>query len=256
VTVHEALAEGRLAEAVAMQETAVAADLANPRARRLLVDLLAFAGRIDDALEHLGSIRSEEPEWHEAERNLRDLFEAERMRRTGEPRIYPEPPPRHAALRLRAIRHLCESQSEEAVHCIDDADAVTPHLRGFLDGREFEGLHDADDRFASVLEAFCAGEYLWFAWEAIRKVALEPAGVLLDQLYRPATVTLRDGSVFAVTVPLVYPASHVSEGEFALGTETDLICPDNGPTRCIGGKLLLVGDEEVRLAERRMIEVR
>ena len=41
------------------------------------------------------------------------------------------------------------------------------------------------------------------------------------------------------------------------GTETDLVCPDRGPTRCIGGKLLLVGDgAEIPLAACRMIEVR
>jgi type VI secretion system protein ImpE len=44
---------------------------------------------------------------------------------------------------------------------------------------------------------------------------------------------------------------------FALGTETDHVCPDNGPTRCIGGKLLLVGEEdEVPLSDCRFIEVR
>ncbi|QJW95724.1 hypothetical protein FTUN_3278 [Frigoriglobus tundricola] len=38
--------------------------------------------------------------------------------------------------------------------------------RGFINGREFEGLRDADDRFGSVLEAFRGGEYLWVPWEA------------------------------------------------------------------------------------------
>ena len=58
-------------------------------------------------------------------------------------------------------------------------------------------------------------------------------------------------------MPLVYPGSHRGEAEVALGTETDHVCPDRGPMRCIGGKLLLVGDgAEVPLAECRMIEVR
>jgi type VI secretion system protein ImpE len=108
----------------------------------------------------------------------------------------------------------------------------------------------------SVLEVFVGGEYFWFAWEALRKVTLAPAAVLLDQLYRPAALTLRDGTAVASHLPLVYPASHRAEGEFALGTETDHVCPDGGPTRCVGGKLLLVGDEaEVPLARCRMIEI-
>jgi type VI secretion system protein ImpE len=108
-----------------------------------------------------------------------------------------------------------------------------------------------------VLEAFQDGEYVWFAWEVIRKITLAPAEVLLDQLIRPATITLRDGRELAVQLPLVYSESHTAESVFALGMETDHICPDNGPTRCIGGKLLLVGDgAEVPLKECRMIELR
>src|SRR5207253_199935 len=67
MTVHDALAEGRLAQAIALQEAAAATNPHGPAARRLLVDLLAFAGRLDDALEHLTAIRSDEPEWPEVE---------------------------------------------------------------------------------------------------------------------------------------------------------------------------------------------
>ena len=174
-----------------------------------------------------------------------------------EPRIHPEPAPTHAAMRWRAIQQLHEGRPDDAVESIDAADEASPHVRGFLDGQEFEGLRDADDRFASVLEAFQDGEYIWFAWEALRKVTLAPAEVLFEKLVRPAAITLKDGRELAVHLPLIYPESHTADNALALGAETDHICPDNGPTRCIGGKLLLVGDgAEVRLAECRMIEVR
>ena len=259
MTPHEALAEGRLADAIALQEVTVAANPHDPAARRLLVDLLAFAGRFDDALEHLAQIHSDEPEWPEVERNLHRLFRAERLRSVEgrEPRIRPEPTPKHATRRWLAIKNIRTARPGDAVRCIDAADSVAPHLRGFLDGQEFEGLHDADERFASVLEAFLGGEYFWFAWEGLRKVTLAPAAVLIDQLYRPATVMLKDGSELAVHLPLVYPGSHRADDVFALGTETDHVCPDAGPTRCIGGKLLLVGDgAEVPLRDCRMIEIR
>ena len=57
MTPHEALAEGQLAEALALQEAIVAADPNDPTTRRLLVDLLAFAGRLDEALDQLARIR-------------------------------------------------------------------------------------------------------------------------------------------------------------------------------------------------------
>lgn len=259
MTVHDALADGRLADALAVQEAAVAATPDDPAARRLLVDLLAFAGRLDDATGHLAAIRPDEPEWPEVERTLHRLFRAERLRSVEGrmPAVRPEPAPKHASRRWLAIKNVVRANPAAAVRCIDAADAASPHVRGFLDGQEFDGLRDADDRFASVLEAFLGGEYFWFAWEGLRKVAIAPAAVLLDQLYRPATLTLKDGTTVAVQLPLVYPGSHRTEGEFALGTETDHVCPDGGPTRCVGGKLLLVGDgAEVSLNACRMIEIR
>jgi type VI secretion system protein ImpE len=236
MTPHDALAEGRLADAIAIQETAVVAARSDPAVRRLLVDLLAFAGRFDEALEHLAEIKSHDPEWPEIERNLHRLFRSERYRSIDgrKPQVYPQPPPKHATRRWMAMKAIRQARPDDAVRCIDAADAVTPAVWGFLEG-----------------------EYLWFAWEAVRKVHLTPATVLLDQLYRPATVTMKDNTTFSVHLPLVYPCSYRADDPFALGTETDHICPDSGPTRCVGGKLLLVGDSaEVPLRECQMIELR
>jgi type VI secretion system protein ImpE len=256
MTVHDMLAEGRLADALALQEGAVGAD---PAARRLLVDLLAFAGRLDDARAHLDRIDTDAPDWPEVARGLHRLFRSERLRTAEgrEPTITPDPAPKHATRRWQAVQLLRRARPDDAVKAVDSADALGPNVRGFIDGREFDGLRDADDRFGSVLEAFRGGEYLWVPLEALRKVVLAPAESLLDQLYRPAALTFRDGTAAEVHLPLVYPASYRAEGVFALGSETDYVCPDNGPTRCVGGKLLLVGeDDEVMLSECRMIEVR
>jgi type VI secretion system protein ImpE len=259
MTVHDLLANGRLADALAHQEAAVGAAPHDPAARRLLIDLLAFAGRLDDARAHIDHINSDEPSWPETARALHRLLRSERVRTVEgrAPTISPDPPPKHAARRWRAVQLLRRARPADAIRAVDGADAVSPVIRGFVNGREFDGLRDADDRFGSVLEVFRGGEYVWVPWEALRKVVLAPAAVLLDQLYRPATVTFRDGTTADVHLPLVYPASYRAEGEFALGAETDHVCPDNGPTRCVGGKLLLVGeDDEVMLSECRFIEVR
>ncbi|MBA4066011.1 MAG: hypothetical protein C0501_20290 [Isosphaera sp.] len=250
MTPHDALADGRLADALALQERAVAAGPADPAARRLLADLLAFAGRPADALAQLPEVR--------AVRDLRRLFRADLRRQASrKPHVRPDPAPKHAARRWRAVRALRDGRPADAVRWVDAADAAAPEVRGFVDGEEFAGLRDADDRFGSVLEAVAGGRYVWFAWEALRKVELAPPAVLLDQLVRPAVVTLKDRTAVAVRLPLVYPGSAAAGDEFALGLATDHVCPDGGPTRCVGGKLLLVGDgAEVPLAECRMVEVR
>jgi type VI secretion system protein ImpE len=129
VTPHEALAEGRLADALALQEVIVAADPDNPAARRLLVDLLAFAGRLGDALDHLSRIRPQDPEWPTVESIIHNLFRAERARSVEErpPQFIPRV--EHSVERWRAIEALRAGKPEDAVAQIDRADAVSPHLR-------------------------------------------------------------------------------------------------------------------------------
>ena len=258
MTPHDAFAEGRLAEAVSLQEAVVAGDVDDAAARLFLVELLAFAGRLDEARTHLALIDSDDPNWPRSARGFRFLLRVERYRsvRVQRPVIVPEPPARHARRRWRAVRALREGQPEQAVRFIDAADAVAPEISGFLDGQEFDSLRDADDRFGSVLEAFAGGRYVWFPWEAVRRVTLDPPRYALDRLFRPGAVRLKDGTEYEVHLPLLYPGSHEADGPFAAGLDTDRVCPDDGPIRCVGGKLLLAGDDEVPLAECKMIEVR
>lgn len=258
MTPHEAFAEGELAEAVALQEAAVAADPGDAAARLFLVELLAFAGRLDDAEAHLAAVRSDDPAWPESRRGFRRLFRAERHRSVTvrRPLVLPDPAPAHAKRRWLAVKRLRDGDPAAAVRWTDRADADTPDVEGFLDGQEFDALRDADDRFASVLEAFAGGRWVWVPWERVRRVKLELPRYALDRLYRPAEVRLKDGTDHRVHLPLVYPGSPAADGVFAAGLETDRVCPDDGPIRCVGGKLLLAGAAEVPLAECRMIEIR
>src|SRR2546421_674431 len=89
------------------------------------------------------------------------------------------------------------------------------------DARTHLALIDADDRFASVLEVFIGGEYVWLPWEGLRSVRLDPVHHLRDQLFRPAEVRLADGTAFPAHVPLIYPRSYQCDGVFACGFETD-----------------------------------
>ena len=255
MTPREAFAEGRLAEAVAWQEAIVEEQPGDDASRLFLVELLAFAGRFDEVRSHLAVIDSDDPAWPASARAFRQLVRAERHR-SRRPAILPVPIPKHAKARWLAIRSLRQGDPATAVRWIDRADALATEVRGFLNGQEFESLRDADDRFGSVLEAFAEGKYLWFPWEAVRRVKFEPAKFTLDRFARPAEVRLRNGSDYQVHLPLIYPRSHEADGVFAVGLETDRVCPDDGPIRCIGAKLLLVDDDEVPLGDCKMIEVR
>jgi len=258
MTPHQAFAAGKLDEAVEMQESLVAERPGEVSPRVALVELLLFTGRLDELRSHLAIISSDDPAWPDTARMFRQIVRSERRRshRIRRPIAVPEPVPAHAKARWLAIRSLREGEPERAVKWIDRADTKSPAVRGFLNGIEFSELRDADDRFASVLEAFVDGQYVWFPWEAVSRVKLEPVRFAMDRFARFAAIRLKDGTELNVHLPLLYPGSYEAADEFAVGLETDETCPDGGPVRCIGGKLLIVDDEERPLDEVTMIEVR
>lgn len=253
-TARDAFHDGRLADAVQLQSAHVEAVPDDTPGRLFLVELLALTGRYRDAWDQLSRIESDSPDWPAARRRFRRLLKAANRRANGRVKFINDPPP-HARQRALALRALLLGDSERAIARIDRADSRTPHLFGHIDGREFDGLRDADDRFASVLEVLIGAEYVWVPWEHVRRLRLVPAKHPLDAAFRPAELRLSDWSEQAVFVPLVYPGT-ADDDVLLLGQDTDLV-GDGGPVCGVGGKLLLLGDgSEGPLADCTQIDVR
>jgi type VI secretion system protein ImpE len=255
MTPRDALAAGRLDEAVAGQEAVVAAEPDDPVARLFYFELLTLAGQLQRALEQLREIESDEPDWPASRRSFAHLLRAEHRRsRRGRPRFLLDPP-RHARHRRAAVRALQAGDLDQTSKSVDRADAISPLIAGHVDGREFEGIRDTDDRFGSVLEVFIGPEYIWVPFEQLRRVSLEVPGGVLDAVYRPARLRLADGNELSGVLPLVYPDSSLAGEEYALGRATDW--PDHGNVVVgVGQRILMIGDEELALGACRQIEVR
>jgi type VI secretion system protein ImpE len=255
MTAADALRDGRLADALALQEAVVRDRPDDSAARLFLVELLTLAGCFRDTREHLKAIDSDDPSWPAARRDFRRIISCGWQRENASrPGFFTEPPV-HATRRWKLWRALMRDEEEAALVWADRADAATPHLLGHIDGREFDGMRDADDRFASVLEIVAGRRnYVWVPWEHVRRLVIHPEKHPLDRAYRPARLTLSDGPERDVLLPLVYPGSHEHGDGFALGLDTDRV--GDGPVRCVGGKELLTGDEELPLGECRQIEIR
>ena len=253
--VNTAIADGRLKDAIGIQMQAVADRPDDPSARLLLFELLTVAGQFPEARDQLRAIKMDDPDWRDTRRRFGRLLQAASRRDQSKRPAVASPVPAHLRQRWRATRAIRSGEVVEAIRHIDRADARSPIVEGFIDGREFEGLRDADDRHGSVLEVFVEDTYCWFPFEQIRKLTLLPVVGLLDAIYRPARLTLNDQIEQAVLVPLVYPLSHEVDGSFALGHDTDW--PDvGGPVCGIGAKIWLLGEEEGKLGEYRQLEIR
>lgn len=252
----DALSEGRLTDAV-REQTLMVADDPTPSARLFLFELLVLADQLADARSQLDAISSDDPNWPASRQRFRHLLRA--IRRRNHLRRRPEflfEPPAHATRRWNAARAVEASAPDRGVKWVDRADDVTPEVRGFIDGREFCGLRDGDERFASVLEVFVGGRYCWMPFEQVRAVVLSDAIGVIEVVYRPAELRLTDGRAFTITLPLVYPLSAESGDEFALGEAVDWSTENVGPVCAFGAKVYFAGEEEIALSQVRMIEIR
>jgi type VI secretion system protein ImpE len=256
MTARDALAAGQLAEAVAAQEAVVRQHPDDPAARLFLFELLTLAGRLGAARDELRAVVSDNPDWSATRRNFLRLLKAERRRtERGRRPLFLREPATHAKRRWSAIRALRREDAEAAADWIDRADLASPSLAGHVDGREFEGLRDTDDRFGSVLEAFVGADYVWVPFEQLRRVTLFPAAGVLDAAYRPARLRLVGGTELSATLPLVYPCSHEAGGVFAAGQETDWPESPGGLVCGVGARVLMVGEEELPLGECRQFDI-
>ncbi len=252
----EALTDGRLTDAISEQTKQVERD-PSPAARLFLFELLVLADRLNDASDQLTRIIADSPSWPATRRRFGDLVSA--ISKRNDLRRRPEflfDPPSHARRRWNAARAVETGNPDRGVKWIDRADEVTPEVRGFIDGREFTGLRDGDERFASVFEVFAGPRYCWVPFEQVRAVVLSNATGVVEMVYRPAELRLTDGRTLSVDVPLVYPLSAESGDEFALGEAVDWTTEDLGPVCAFGSKVYFVGEEELVLSQVRMLELR
>ncbi len=255
-TARDALADGRLTDAVSVQRLTVDAD-PSPSARLFLFELLVLADQLADARSQLDAITSDEPSWSASRRRFRHLLRA--IHKRNHLRRRPEflsDPPTHAMRRWNAARALEAGEMNASLNWIDRADTATPEVRGFVDGREFAGLRDGDERFASVFEVFVGGRYLWMPFELVRAVVLPDATGVIEMVYRPAEIRLTDGRTVGVVMPLVYPLSAEGGDDFALGEAVDWTSEDIGPVCAIGAKVYFIGEDELPLSQVRMLELR
>lgn len=254
MTATDALADGRLADAIVLQREAVARRSDDATARLFLFELLTLAGRLADARQELLDIPSTAPTWPASRLAFRRLLAAVRRRtRLRKPAVF-APPPRHLTYRWQAAR-AARAGDLLAADLADRGDQILPEVSGFVDGREFTGLRDSDDRFAGVFELFVGRRWAWVPVEQVRTLVLKAPAGALDLAYRPGTLRLTDDRQYAVTVPLVYPSSEDHGDDFALGQTVDWT-EAGGLTCGLGAKVLTAGDEEVALGECTMFEIR
>lgn len=252
-----ALDDGRLADALTLQRIAASNHPDDDTARLFLFELLTLAGETADASKELNSIRNDSPNWPASKRLFCDILRADgrRFPRLRRPEFLRDPP-QHLRCRWNAVLCHNRGQTELALQYLDRADGLVPEVSGFVDGREFTGLRDSDDRFAAHFEMFLGRQYVWIPFEDVRTLRLEKTEHLLDLAFRSARLKLADGTQHSVTLPLLYPGSSREGDDLALGELVDWTSDDTGLVCGLGARVLTFGDEELDLGSCAMLELR
>jgi type VI secretion system protein ImpE len=244
MTASDLFQAGRLREAIDAQIAKVKAAPTDQRARLFLFELFVFSGDLDRARKQLEVLTYDDPKHTAAVEQFRFALDAEAKRRavfagTAAPE-WLSTADGHLTRRLDAVHALARGQHADARTFLDEANAAVPVLAGTLNGRPFQGLFDADERFGTVLEVFgSGGVYSWVPLEAVESIVLNPPAAPRDVAWRAANLVLDNGVSGDVLLPGLYPNTHESaDEELKLGRSTDW-ADAGGVTRGVGGRQFL-----------------
>lgn len=238
----ERLHDGDLDGAREILIAAVRTDPADARSRLSLAEVLMAAGDLDRADVHLDAAQNLDTSFALAVALSRQLIRAARWRdetfTAGRPPdlVTPSTPAIDAGLAA-----ILGSQSATG----DENDAAEVAIAGCIDGRDFAGWCDADDRTAGVLEVMTAtGTYFWVPLPSVRALRWEPIQRLRDTIWRPAELEIANGPHGVVYLPAIYHADASEQSPaHRLGRATDWL--DGPPARGVGLRTWLIGDDAV-----------
>jgi type VI secretion system protein ImpE len=260
MSAREHFAAGRLAAAIDAQLQEVRSAPLDAGRRTFLFELLAFAGELDRAGQQLAVLCQETAERGWGATIYQNLLAAEQVRRKvfagqARPEVFIDPPP-FIATRWEAVEHLSRGTSEATaagLAKLQTSDTAAPVVRGVLNDQPVEGLRDADDLLAPILEVMVLRDYVWVPWSQVRELEIESPAHPRDLIWAPARLVLTDGEQRNAYLPALYPGTHAAKDEtLKLGRLTDWLVPEgDGPVRGVGQHLLVAGEADLGLLEAR-----
>lgn len=241
--------QGKLDEAIQQATAQVRQDPAAIGPRVMLAELLCFQGEFERADHQLEAASDLEPGAAVGIAQLRQIVHAEVARQefhsTGRVPEFLADPTEELKLRLRAAVALRAGDPAAAVKDLADAEKLRATVTGECDGARFTGWRDADDLLGSVLEVLTGdGRYFWVPIDQVESLSLEAPARPRDLLFRTTLINVRGGPEGQVFLPTLYAGTtRADDAGVRLGRATDWTGGDDTPTRGIGQRLFLIGDD-------------
>lgn len=218
------------------------------QARRLLIDLLIVAGDFERADKQADILSKTSVDTALAMGLLRGRLRAASARQAwfsdGAVPAFPEGPTDRdrAAMELAVARREGDAQSIKIALEALTAMSETGGLK--VNGKPVQSFRDADDRIPHALEVLCTdGSYMWIDFGLVEDVTFPQIKVVRDLAWRPAKLTMRDGSETEVIVCSTYFATDPTNDE-RLARSTDWV-EEAGIVYGRGQKTFLIDDDAI-----------
>ncbi|MFP4031842.1 MAG: type VI secretion system accessory protein TagJ [Desulfococcaceae bacterium] len=260
MTPRECIQSGNLDEARKQLTQAVKSRPGDAGARSLLARVLLFLGEWDKADRHLDMAATQNPAAAESLLACRGLIQAEKERAAvlagSERPGFLSSDTGFAEVLLGVLQALQSGDADAAAARLAEVDERRPPLSGTVNGTEFSGFRDTDDRLRHVLEAFVHGRYVWAPFYAIRELRMEPPANLLDLLWAPAALTTWEGLTLNCFLPVGYPETTASgEPDHRLARRTEWSELGAGLVKGLGPHVYEIGGADVGLLDIRELNV-
>ena len=260
ITAKEHLQAGQLREAIDAALAAVKSHPTDTVSRGLLAELLCAAGEWERADKQIDALGHQDPEAIVGLSLIRQLIRAEVSRQEcmeqgRPPELLAEATP-FIHKSLEALAATRSGDTVAAVVLLAEAEATRPTVTGVCNGEKFIGFRDLDDVMAGVVEVLTStGKYYWIPLERIQTIEFQPPQRPRDLLWRQAEMTVEDGPYGDVFLPAVYFApQNQLDDQLRLGRGTKFIEGDGQPTRGVGQRMFLVGDDAVGIMQIESID--
>ncbi len=255
--------EGKLQEAIEAQTAVVRDKPTDIDGRAFLADLHMLVGAYDKADRQLDLLSTQNVQLGVSVALSRQLLRGaiarqEVFEKGRAPEVATEPGP-YVQAALLALVELRDGRGKEAAAILSEADEKRTRTPGRLgeDGAAFEDFRDADDLCAGFVEVLTStGKYFWIPTDRIDFMEFEKPSRPRDIIWRQCRMEVRGGPEGVVYVPATYPALP-ADGEIdalRLGQTTQWEGGDGTPTRGLGLRLFLVGDDGLSIDELRTVQ--
>ncbi|MFL5342354.1 MAG: type VI secretion system accessory protein TagJ [Gemmataceae bacterium] len=246
---------GDLKAAIPAALEAVKAQPADAGARGFLCELFAFAGEWERADKQLDLLGHQDPKAAMGVGLFRHLLRADETRQQfytdGRLPEFLGQPSEALKLHLEASILLREGKTADAAKLLAEAEEKRPKVKGTHDGHVFDDFRDADDLTACFFEVLTSnGKYYWVPFENVELLEMRPPVRPRDLLWARAHMIVREGPDGEVYLPTIYAGSfREADDRLRLGRATDWRGGDGVPTRGVGLRTFLVGDEGKSILE-------